>query len=115
MERRARINNLAAKTNMFQLHGSNAHTYTMGEEVDISNICQFQFYEWCYYYDSVDGFPHHRLVLGRVLGTSVGVGKEMAQWILKGNGRVVSQRSAHFVLMRSTIIMREKSGKSLTN
>ena len=79
---------------MFQLHGSNAHTYTMGEEGDISNICQFQFYEWCYYYDSADGLPHHRLVLGRVLGPSMGVGNEMAQWILKGNGRVVSQYSA---------------------
>ena len=41
VERRARINNLTAKTNMFQLHGLNAHTYTMGEEGDISNICQF--------------------------------------------------------------------------
>ena len=93
VERRARINNLTAKTNMFQLHGSNAHTYKMGEEGDISNICQFQFYEWCYYYDSADGFPHHCLVLGIVLGPSVGVGNEMAQWILKGNGKVVSGRS----------------------
>ena len=94
VERRARINKLAAKTNMFQLHGSNAHTYTMGEEGDISSICQFQFYEWCYYYDSYDGFPHHHLVFGRFLGLSVGVGNEMAQWILKGNVRVVSRRSA---------------------
>ena len=93
VERRARINNLTAKTNMFQLHGSNAQTYTMGEEGHISNICQFQFYEWCYYYDPADGFLHHCLVLGRVLGPSMGVGNEMAQWILKGNRRVVSQRS----------------------
>ena len=45
VERRARINNLTEKTNMFHLHGSNTHTYTMGEEGDISNICQFQFYK----------------------------------------------------------------------
>ena len=115
VERRARIHNLTAKTNIFQLHGSNAHTYTMGEEGDISNICQFQFYEWCYYYDSDDGFPRHHLVIGRVMGPSVGMGNKMAQWILKGNGRVVSQRSAHFVLMRSTIIMRKSSRKSLTS
>ena len=25
------------------------HTYTIVEEGDISNICQFRFYEWCYY------------------------------------------------------------------
>ena len=93
VERQSRINNLTAKTNMFQLYGSNAHTYMMGEEGDISNICQFQFYEWCYYYDSANGFPHHCLVLGRVLVPSVGVRNEMAQWILKVNVRVVSQRS----------------------
>ena len=79
---------------MFQLNGLNAHTYTMGEEGNISNIYQFQFYEWCYYYDSSDRFPHPCLVLGRVLGPSTGVGNEMAQWILKVNGRVISRRSA---------------------
>ena len=62
VERQAIINNLTAKTSMFQLHGSNAHTYMMGEEGDISNICPFQFYEWCYYYDSADRFPRHCLV-----------------------------------------------------
>ena len=79
---------------MFQLHGLNAHNYTMGEEGDISNICQFQFYEWCYYYDSADGFTYYLLVLGRVMGPSLGVGNKMAQWILKVNVRVVSRRSA---------------------
>ena len=34
------------------------------------------------------------VLLGRVLAPSVGFGNEMAQWILKVNGRVVSQRSA---------------------
>ena len=94
VERRAIIDNLTAKTNMFQMHGSNAHTYKMGEKGDISNICQFQFYEWCYYCDSANGFPHHFLVLGRVLGPSMGIGNKMAQWILKVNGRVVSRSSA---------------------
>ena len=85
---------MTANMNMFQLHASNAHTYTMGEEGEISNICQFQFYEWCYYYDSANGFPQHCLVLGRVLGPSVGVGNKMAHRILKGNGRFVSRRSS---------------------
>ena len=34
------------------------------------------------------------MVLGRVLGPSVGVGNEMEQWIIKLDGRVVLQRSA---------------------
>ena len=50
VERRARINNLVAK-DIFQLHGQNAHFHTTGEEGDISNLCQFGWYEWCYFRD----------------------------------------------------------------
>ena len=39
-ERRARINNLAAK-DAFRLHGSTPHTITTGDEGDISNLCQY--------------------------------------------------------------------------
>ena len=66
-ERRARINNLTAK-DRFNLQGTNAHTVTLGEEGDISNLCQYKWYEWCYYCEHTNVFPHNREVLGRVLG-----------------------------------------------
>jgi hypothetical protein len=47
VERRARINNMTAK-DMFKLHGSNAHTALTGDEGDISNLCQYKWYDWCY-------------------------------------------------------------------
>jgi hypothetical protein len=50
VERRAWINNLTAKET-FNLHGSNAHTTITGDEGDISNLCQYRWYEWCYYRD----------------------------------------------------------------
>ncbi len=56
VERRARINNLTAKT-MFKLHGTNAHTALTGKEGDISNLCQFKSYKWFYYREHHDGFP----------------------------------------------------------
>ena len=67
MERRAQINNLTAKDN-FKLHGTTPHTATMTEEGDISLLCQFGWYEWCYYHEQTAAFPHNREVLGRVLG-----------------------------------------------
>jgi hypothetical protein len=67
----------------------NAHTLTLGEEGDISNLCQYKWYEWCYYRDNTTKFPHSYEVLGRVLGPVCGEGNEMAQWILKANGNVV--------------------------
>ena len=92
VERRARINNLTAKSH-FKLHGTTPHTATLGTEGDISNLCQFGWYEWCYFRDHTAAFPTNREVLGRVLGPARGTGNEMCQWVLKANGRVVPRRS----------------------
>ena len=45
-ERRAAISNLTAK-NMFQLQEQNPHSMTLGENGDISNLCQCGWYEGC--------------------------------------------------------------------
>ena len=90
VERRARINNLTAK-NVFRLHGTTAHTHTTGEEGDISNLCQYGWYEWCYYREQTAAFPHNKEVLGRVLGPAPRILKRMKttknlpeiQWRLK--------------------------------
>ena len=91
-ERRARINNLTAKK-LFQLEGRNAHFSVTGEEGDISNLCQYEWYAWCYYRENTNKFPFNREVLGRILGPAKGEGNEMAQWVLKANGNVVPRRS----------------------
>ena len=92
VERRARINNLTAKSR-FNLEGTNAYTLTLGEEGDISNLCNYSWYDWCYFREQTAPFPHNKEVLGRVLGPARGQGNEMCQWILKSNGKVVPRRS----------------------
>ena len=92
IERRARINNLTAK-DRFNLHGTTAYTATFGEEGDISNLCQYGWYQWCYYREHTEKFPFNREVLGRVLGPARGEGNEMSQWVLKANGKVVPRRT----------------------
>ena len=92
VERRARINNLTAK-NALRLHGSTPHTCTTGDEGYISNLCQYVWYDWCYFRDQKAAFPNHKVVLGRDLAPARGAGNEMAQWILKANGRVVPRQS----------------------
>ena len=49
-KRRAIINNLTAR-NLFQLKGQNPTMATLGEEGDISNLCNFQWFESCYFRD----------------------------------------------------------------
>ena len=77
-ERRARINNLTAK-NLFQLEGQTPHFTVTDEEGDISNLCQFDWYQWCYYREKKSYFPLAREVLGRVLGPAKREGNEIAQ------------------------------------
>ena len=77
VERRARINNLTAKNN-FKLHGMTPHTATLAEECDISSLCQFGWYEWCYYHEHTAAFLHNCKVLRWVLGPARGEGNEMA-------------------------------------
>jgi hypothetical protein len=78
---------------MFKLHGSNVHTATTGDDGDISNLCWYGYYEWCYFRENKNKFPFNKEELGRVLGPAKGEGNEMAQWILNANGNIVPQRS----------------------
>ena len=86
----AKVNNVTAK-NLFQLQSQTPHFSVFHEEPDISNLCQFEFYDWCYFREHTASFPFPSEVLGRVLGPSDNVGNEMAQWILRADGRIVSR------------------------
>jgi len=93
-ERRAQIFNMTAKK-LFQLEGQNPHLATFGEMGDISNLCNFGWYEWCYYRQSSKKvqFPQMKEALGRCLGPTKNEGNEMCQWVLQMNGKVVPRRT----------------------
>ena len=76
----------------FKIHGSNPHTMATGEVGDISNLCQYGWYQWCYYQEHMARFPYSQEVLGQVLGPAHGEGNDMA-WVLKENGTVVPHQS----------------------
>lgn len=91
-KRRAMIFCLTAR-NLFQLQGSNPYTATFGEEGDISNLCQYDWYDWVYFWDGSAKYPYPKLSLGRCLGPMKNEGNEMCQAILKQNGEIVPRRS----------------------
>ena len=92
MERRARLHDLIASS-LFQVHGSNPLIAELNETGDISNLCQFAFYEWIYYRDHNAVFPHDKERLGRCLGPARGEGNEMAQWVITPKATVVPRRT----------------------
>ena len=93
-ERHAAIMSMTAR-DLFQLQGSNPRTTTFGKEGDISYLCQFAWYEWVYFYDgsSYASFPYLKSMLSRVLGPAKNEGKEITQWCLNSNGKVVPRRT----------------------
>ena len=56
IERRVKISNLTMK-DRFNLQGSNAYIQLHHEEGDISNICQYRWYDWIYYRERTNKFP----------------------------------------------------------
>ena len=92
--RRVGAHNQTAK-NSFHLAGhQNPHFSITGDEGDISNLCQFKWYERVYYQEGNASFPLSREVLGRSLGPAKGKGNEMENWCLKANGNVFPRLSS---------------------
>lgn len=90
--RKVRIHNMTA-SKIFKLGGQTPYYDIYGEEADISRDAQFDWYEWCYFYDNTEGFPTPKETLGRVLGPAINAGNEMSMWVLKSNGEVVPRRT----------------------
>ena len=88
IEKHAQIYNMTAKDH-FKICGSNPHTFTTGEEGEILSLCQYTWYDWCYYQEHTAHFPYNQEVLGRALGSAKGKSNEMAQWVLKANGNII--------------------------
>ena len=85
LERLCKIFNHTALT-LFQLDGITPHTMMIGQLSDISAICEFAWYDWVYFRDGDQQFPHNHERLGRALGPADNAGPGMSQWILTGNG-----------------------------
>ena len=90
LQRRARINSSMARNN-FQLDGMTPHSFLTGEITDISNICNFGWYEWVKYrkLGPDANYPLPSEMLGRCLGPCRNKGNEMSQSVLTEDGNVL--------------------------
>ena len=92
-QRRALIHNLTPR-NLFQTEKQSPYQYQFGVRGDISSLCSFDWYDWCYYREEgTNLFPKQKELLGRVLGPSKNEGNEMAQNVLTHTGYVAPRRS----------------------
>ena len=78
--------------NLFATKIKTQHKYQFEIQVDLPNLCNFGWYDWCYYREeSNDSFPRQK-TFGRIVGPSKNEGNEMAQIFLNIHGDIVPQR-----------------------
>ena len=80
-------------SNIFQLQGQNPYMATLNKMGDISNLCQFGWYECVYFRQHTAKFPYQKEVLGRCLGPTKNEGNEMCQWVLQQNRQIAPRRT----------------------
>ena len=74
-----------------RLGDRSAHEVLTGETGDISELTDFDFYEFVKFRELDPAFPEQRMELGRWLGPTDDVGQPMCSWILKENCQVVAR------------------------
>ncbi len=74
---------------IFILQGEVPETVMLSKTSDISQFCEFAFYDWIMFRDQLVAFSNDNPVLGRYLGPAIDVGPALTAKILKANGEVV--------------------------
>ena len=75
--------------NIFILQGEVPEMVMSGETSNISQFCEFAFYDWIMFRDQPVAFPDDNPVLGHYLGPAINVGPTLITKILKANGEVI--------------------------
>ena len=92
LELEAEIRSNAA-SNIFELEGEVLKMVMNGEKTNITQLCEFGWYDWVYVHDNAVTYPDDKWVLCRWLGPSIRVGPALCAKLLKGNGQRVYRLS----------------------
>lgn len=76
---------------MYCNKGRTGYEIVFGFTPDISEYVEFQFYDYCWYWDTPQGYPHEKKHIGRWLGVAHRVGQSMVFWIMNNNGQVIAR------------------------
>ena len=81
-----------------KLNGRTAYEHVTGKTPDISEYCDFDFYDLVWYHAGTHhDFSNDNRALGRWLGVSHRVGSDMCYWILTQTGHIVAESTVQHV------------------
>ena len=90
---------------MYHNRGRSGYELVYGSTPDISEYVEFEFYDYCWYWDTPQSFLHEKKNLGRWLGVAHRVGQSMVFYIMNTSGKVIA---------RSTVVPLEPQDLSVT-
>ncbi len=76
---------------MYRNKGRTGYEIVFGFTPDISEYVEFEFYDYCWYWDTPQGYPHEKKHIGRWLGVAHRVGQAMVFWVMNANGKVIAR------------------------
>ena len=88
LEHSCRLESATAK-DIYKLNGQVPETMLRGDTFDISELCQYGFYDWIKFREPGATYPDDEMPYGRYLGPIDDVGSANSAKILQGNGQVV--------------------------
>ena len=91
--------------NQYRNKGRSGYEMVFGSTPDISEYVEFEFYDYCWFWDTPQSYPHEKKQIGRWLGIAHRVGQSMVYYIMNIKGRVIA---------RSTVIPFEPSDSDVT-
>ena len=79
---------------MYRNRGRSGYEIIFGHTPDISEYVEFGFYDYCWYWDTPQSYPHEKKNIGRWLGVAHRVGQSMVYYIMNTNGKVIARSTA---------------------
>ena len=76
---------------MYRNKGRSGYEIVFGHTPDISEYVKFEFYNYCWYWDTPQRYPHEKKQLGSWIGVAHRVGQSMVFWIMNKNGKVIGR------------------------
>ncbi len=90
---------------IYAVDGEVPETIMKGGTADISQICEFAWYDWVTFHDKVItiAFPDDKLTLVRYLGPATDIGFALTAKILKQNRQYVCHLTLHHSKLEETL------------
>ena len=68
------IGSLKSCTWYYVIEGQVIDTVMIGQNSDISHLCEYEWFQWVIYYQPKEGYPDDKMAMERYLGPTIEVG-----------------------------------------